>query len=115
MTEAEWLAELQGINTGVTGMAPLSEVTMKVLRCTFKNPFRSAILDQRWLTPTVTSLAAAADEALPTGDLDPFRLAILADALEEAGCTNADIMNHLRHPGEHVRGCWVVDLILGKE
>jgi hypothetical protein len=42
------------------------------------------------------------------------RLPILADALEEAGCTNADILNHCRRPGEHVRGCWVVDLLLGK-
>jgi hypothetical protein len=43
------------------------------------------------------------------------RLAILADALEDAGCTDADILSHLRGPGSHVRGCWVIDLILGKE
>ena len=43
------------------------------------------------------------------------RLPILADALEDAGCDNADILNHCREPGEHVRGCWVVDLLLGKE
>lgn len=43
------------------------------------------------------------------------RLPILADALEEAGCTDADILAHCRKPGEHWRGCWVVDLILGKE
>ena len=42
------------------------------------------------------------------------RLPILADALEEAGCDNADILNHCRQPGEHVRGCWVVDLLLNK-
>jgi hypothetical protein len=42
------------------------------------------------------------------------RLPILADALEEAGCTDADILNHCRSGGEHVRGCWVVDLVLGK-
>jgi hypothetical protein len=42
------------------------------------------------------------------------RLPILADALEEAGCTNADILAHCREPGEHVRGCWVLDLLLGK-
>ena len=42
------------------------------------------------------------------------RLPILADALEDAGCENADILNHCRHPGEHMRGCWVVDLLLGK-
>jgi hypothetical protein len=42
------------------------------------------------------------------------RLPILADALEEAGCTDADILNHCRRPGEHVRGCWAIDLVLGK-
>ena len=41
-------------------------------------------------------------------------LPILADALEEAGCDNADILTHCRSSGEHVRGCWVVDLLLGK-
>ena len=42
-------------------------------------------------------------------------LPILADALEDAGCHNEDILGHCRQPGEHVRGCWVVDLVLGKE
>ena len=43
------------------------------------------------------------------------RLPILADALEEAGCQDADILGHCRHPGPHVRGCWAVDLLLVKE
>jgi len=43
------------------------------------------------------------------------QMPILADALEEAGCTSPNILNHCRQPGEHVRGCWVVDLILGKQ
>jgi hypothetical protein len=43
------------------------------------------------------------------------RLPILGDALEDAGCTDADILNHCRGPGPHTRGCWVVDLVLGKE
>src|SRR5262249_23500172 len=42
------------------------------------------------------------------------RLPILADALEDAGCDDADILRHCRELGEHVRGCWVVDLLLGK-
>jgi hypothetical protein len=42
------------------------------------------------------------------------RLPILADALKEAGCTDADILKHCRKPGEHIRGCWVVELLLGK-
>lgn len=49
-----------------------------------------------------------------SGHLDPARLAVLADALEEAGCTGDGILSHLRSPGPHVRGCWVVDLILDK-
>lgn len=49
------------------------------------------------------------------GTLDPLRLAVLADALEEAGCTDEVILRHLRGPGPHVRGCHVLDLLLGKE
>ncbi len=69
-----------------------------------------------WLTPTVTSLAIAAYEerSLPSGELDTARLAILADALEDAECDNTDILTHLRGPGPHVRGCWPVDLCLHK-
>jgi hypothetical protein len=39
---------------------------------------------------------------------------VLADALEEAGCADAEILTHLRGPGPHVRGCWALDLVLGK-
>ena len=42
------------------------------------------------------------------------RLPILADALEDADCDDADILSHCRGPGPHVRGCWVVDLLLSK-
>lgn len=49
------------------------------------------------------------------GTLDPARLAVLSDAIEEAGGTDTDILAHLRSPGPHVRGCWALDLILGKE
>jgi len=52
---------------------------------------------------------------MPEVTLDTARLAVLADALEEAGCDNADILAHCRGPGPHVRGCWVVDLLSGKE
>jgi hypothetical protein len=88
-----------------------------VLRCIIGNPFRPVSLDPAWRTPTVISLANAAYEEriLPSGKLDPDRLAVLADALEEAGCDSADILAHLRGPGPHIRGCWVIDLLLGKE
>jgi hypothetical protein len=69
-----------------------------------------------WLTLTVLALAQAAyDERRDDGTLDPDRLAILADALEEADCTEEAILRHLRGPGPHVRGCWAVDLLLSKE
>ncbi len=49
-----------------------------------------------------------------SGELDRQRLAVLSDALEEAGCTDEAILGHLRSPGPHVRGCWALDLVLGK-
>jgi hypothetical protein len=87
-----------------------------LLRDIFGNPFRPVSINPAWLTPTVTDLATVAYEerALPSGELDPARLAVLADALEEAGCDNADLLSHLRSPGPHVRGCWAVDLLTGR-
>jgi hypothetical protein len=58
--------------------------------------------------------AAYAERTLPPGTLDPARLALLADALEDAGCTDGELLGHLRGPGPHVRGCWALDLVLGK-
>ena len=79
--------------------------------------FRPATIDPAWLTPTVTSLTTAAydDRIMPSGELDTARLAVLSDALEEAGCTDTAILDHLRSPGPHVRGCWALDLLLAKE
>jgi hypothetical protein len=79
-------------------------------------PSRPVRLDPGWLTPDVLKLAQAAyhERQLPSGHLDKRRLAVLADALEGAGCDNTDILTHLRGPGPHTRGCWPVDLILGK-
>jgi hypothetical protein len=85
------------------------------------NPFRPlSVLDRSlltWSNGLISRLAQAAysDRQLPGGTLDPDRLAVLADALEEAGCTNTDLLGHLRGPGPHVRGCWALDLILGRE
>jgi hypothetical protein len=73
-------------------------------------PFRPMTIDPPWLTANVTVLAQSIYD-----DRAFDRLPILADALEDAGCDNADILNHCRDGGEHVRGCWVVDLILGKQ
>jgi hypothetical protein len=72
---------------------------------------------KRWDDGTVPQLAQAAsqDHLRPEGALAPDHLAVLADALEEAGCTNPDILGHCRRGGGHVRGCWAIDLLLGKE
>ena len=88
-----------------------------LVRETFGNPFRPVAVKPAWQAPQVVALAQAVYEEreLPSGTLDTARLAVLADALEEAGCTDNDVLNHLRGAGRHVRGCWVVDLLLGKE
>jgi|AGTN01.2.fsa_nt_gi hypothetical protein len=68
------------------------------------------------LTPQALSLANAAyDDRRPGGTLDPASLAVLSDALEEAGCGSVELLAHLRSQGPHVRGCWALDLVLGKE
>jgi hypothetical protein len=87
------------------------------LRDIFGNPFRPVSFDPVWRGPAVLALAQAAyhNRILPSGTLDPDRLAVLADALEEASCDNEEILGHLRGPGPHVRGCWAVDLLLGRE
>ena len=84
-----------------------------ILRCIAGNPFRPAPICR---TPAVLALAQAVYDhrILPAGTLDPDRLAVLADALEESGCTDADILGHLRGPGPHVRGCFVLDTLLDK-
>jgi hypothetical protein len=88
-----------------------------LLRDIFANPFRPVAVCPACLTPQVVALAQAADDEreLPAGTLDAARLAVLADALEDAGCTDPDLLDHLRGPGPHYRGCWVIDLLLGKQ
>lgn len=98
-----------------------------LLRCVVGNPFRPVTLPREpvdtglgvqfggmhercpWLTPDVLALAGAGYEGR-----DFSGLGALADALEDAGCTDADLLGHLRGPGPHALGCWCVDLILGK-
>jgi hypothetical protein len=91
-----------------------------ILRDIFGTLFRPVAISPAvlaWNDATVVRLTQAAydQRRLPEGTLDNGRLAVLADALEEAGCTDTDILGHLRGTGQHVRGCWAVDLLLGKE
>lgn len=81
----------------------------------FGNPFRPVGLDGPCITPVVLALAQTAydNRNLPSGTLDNERLAVLADALEDSGATAA-IIEHLRSEGPHVRGCFALDMLLGK-
>jgi hypothetical protein len=81
-----------------------------LLRDIIGNPFRPVAVDPSWRTSTVVALANGVYQEKAFD-----RLPILADALEDAGCDSADVLEHLRGDGPHVRGCWVVDLLLGKK
>jgi hypothetical protein len=87
-------------------------IQVGLLRCVFGNPFQPVTLDPGWLAWKRGAAAKLAQAVYAERDF--ARLPVLADALEEAGCDNADVFAHCRESGEHVRGCWVVDLILGK-
>jgi hypothetical protein len=80
-----------------------------LVRDIFGNPFQPVTLDPAWRTSTAVALAQGMYESR-----DFSAMPILADALQDAGCENPDILGHCRGPGPHVRGCWVVDLVLGK-
>jgi hypothetical protein len=81
-----------------------------LIRDIFGNPFRPVAFSPDWQTDTVVSLARTMYESREFGAMP-----ILADALQDAGCDNTDILAHCRDTAQvHVRGCWVVDLVLGK-
>jgi hypothetical protein len=79
-----------------------------LLRDIFGNPFRPVSLNPAWRTETVVSMGMAI-----YNNRTFSHLPIWADALEDAGCENREILQHCRHPGPHVRGCWPLDLLLG--
>jgi hypothetical protein len=79
----------------------------QLARCLFGNPFWPIIFDPAWGTATTTAVARANYE-----DRRFSELPILGDALDDAGCTDAALLDHCRGPGPHARGCWVVDLLL---
>jgi hypothetical protein len=81
-----------------------------LVRDIFGNPFRPVTIDPSWLTSTVLALANGiyTDRAFD-------RMPILADALQDAGCDNEEVLNHCRQASEHVKGCWVVDLLTARK
>jgi hypothetical protein len=138
----EWYdqQEVAGEEAWVTTYHAARAEQCTVLRDLF-NPFRRRSKSFKWRNATITALAEAAYEerSLPVGDatipkrltipqmaerswkctwpaghLDHARLAILADALEEEDCSDSALLDHLRSAGPHVRGCWALDVVLGK-
>jgi hypothetical protein len=112
-TEACAYAALR--TSGVLGIrVPEREADLRamapLLRDIFGNLFRPVTFSLQWRTDTVLTLARQMYESR-----DFSALPILADALQDAGCDSDAILSHCRGPGPHVRGCWVVDLVLGKE
>jgi hypothetical protein len=87
-----------------------SAAQVQVVHCIFGNPFRPVTFSPEWRTDTALSLARVMYDSR-----DFSAMPILADALQDAGCDSAAVLDHCRGPGPHVRGCWVVDLVLGKE
>jgi hypothetical protein len=108
-------AEERGLSTAKTTAAERLAMTAErqrqvaSIRCLFGNPFAPVAREANWLTSDVLALARGVSDEKAFA-----RMPILADALQDAGCDNEDVLNHLRHGAEHVRGCWVLDLILGK-
>jgi hypothetical protein len=86
------------------------DVAVGLVREVFGNPFRPVTFSPSWCTDTAVALALQMYESRDFGAMP-----ILADALHDAGCDSEDILAHCRDDGPHVRGCWVVDLVLGKE
>jgi hypothetical protein len=84
-------------------------VLADLLRDIFGNPFRPVAVSRKWLTSDVRALARGVYD-----DRAFDRMPILADALQDAGCDNDGVLSHCRGGGPHVRGCWVVDMVLGK-
>jgi hypothetical protein len=87
-----------------------SALGCELVRDVFGNPFRPRAFDPAWRTAAAVELARSAYDRRDFG-----LLPILADALQEAGCEDAGVLAHCRAGGPHVRGCWVVDGVLGKE
>jgi hypothetical protein len=94
---------------GPKGTQALLATMASHMRDIFGNPFRPATFEREWRTETPVAVARQMYESR---DFDA--MPILADALQDAGCDNEDVLSHCRGDGPHVRGCWVVDLMLGK-
>jgi hypothetical protein len=96
-----------GLNQAV---ADEQHVHAGLMRCVFRSTLHTVGFRPHWRTETAVALARTMCDAREFGAMP-----ILADALQDAGCDDEHVLNHCRQPGDHVRGCFVADLVLGRE
>jgi hypothetical protein len=89
-----------------------NQTIRRILRCVFGNPFRPLGVNKTWLRWNDGTVPKIAQGIYEERAFD--RMPILADALLDSGCDNEDLLAHCRSAGPHVRGCWALDLLLGK-
>jgi hypothetical protein len=110
VSAASAAVKLSAREAGVAGR-PASKAERSAQCCLLRdllgNPFAPSAADVSWLSGTVVALAQAIYDERAFD-----RVPILADALEDAGCTDEVILAHCRGPGPHVQGCWLVDLVV---
>jgi hypothetical protein len=107
------VSTFQAVWPRLFGWPAESKALCTALRDIFGNPFRPPSLPENsWLTWNGGAVPKIAQAIYDDRRFDD--LPVLADALEDAGCTDPEILGHLRGEGVHVRGCWVVDLVLGR-
>lgn len=94
-------------------VSPIRVMQADLLRCIIGNPFRSTEIDPTCLTWNDGNVRKLAQTIYVERRFED--IPILTNALIDAGCHDEEILSHCRQPGEHVRGCWVVDLLLGKK
>jgi len=98
------------VSYGPGSPADSGSVLAGAVREVIRYPFRPVAFDVEWRTTTVLALARHMYESREFSAMP-----VMADALQDAGCEDENILSHCRGPGPHVRGCWVVDLVLGKD
>jgi hypothetical protein len=108
-----WIITAISQKRGVEASEAVEQECVRLLREIYGNPFLPAHVERAWLRWGDGAVRRIAETINDEGDFE--RVTVLADALEDAGCTDERILAHLRDPGPHVRGCWVVDLLLDKK
>lgn len=110
LARAAIAAAAAGVTAAVGNQVRERVEQSSLLRDVLGNPSRPVTADPSWLTSTVTAIARGMYESR-----DFSAMPILADALQDAGCDNDDVLSHCRGTGPHVRGCWVIDLLTGRK